>query len=69
MDCILTNLSEILSAVIDEILSSCREDFKIRKECAIKVRMDRPIKTGMNQKTGQWSRTIGLAVGSGAWRR
>jgi hypothetical protein len=26
-------------------------------------------KSGQDQKTGQWRRTVGLAFGSGAWRR
>jgi len=40
---------------------ACRVTFKRGKECAIK--------SGNSQKTGQWSRTMGLALGSGAWRR
>ncbi len=42
-------------------LFRCRVPFKSGKECAIK--------RGKGQKTGQWSRTMGLALGSGAWRR
>jgi transposase len=40
---------------------ACRVTFKRGKECAIK--------SGKGQKTGQWSKTMGLALGSGAWRR
>jgi len=36
---------------------TCRVAFKIGKACAIKV--------GMDQKMGQWSRTMGLAFGFG----
>jgi hypothetical protein len=50
-------------------LQRCREDFKVRKFCAIKVRRACAIKTRTSQKPGQWSSTRGLVVGFGAWRR
>jgi len=48
-------------AACGRVLSGCRVTFKTRILCAIKTRM--------GQKTGQWSRTMGLALGSGASRR
>ena len=39
----------------------CRVVFKVGIVCAVKV--------GMDQKTGQCRRTMGLVLESGAWRR
>ena len=39
----------------------CRVVFKSGFLCAVK--------SGQDQKTGQWRRMVGLAFGSGAWRR
>jgi hypothetical protein len=54
------------TAELNPQMVKCREDFKVRKVCAIKVREGCVMGTRMGQKAGQWSRTTGRHLGSGA---
>src|ERR1017187_3092562 len=61
-----------IEADADAILAASSERVSTGKFCCrvvFKSGFLCTVKSGQDQKTGQWRRTVGLAFGSGAWRR